>query len=375
MPGAWNTTNVSARIRLMIWVEGHSSIHFHPLRPPASWDHWQAYLGFQALGSLGKAAIPHLVKLARDPSGNSYMGNVQGMKDIGLVAKLADNSSTYVIAGESPMMGNRSVGTNTFFVTTGRMRATNSYLVDGDIAACSLAAIGTDAVPSLTEMLADPNPRLKERAALALGMTGDAAESAVPGLINCLSHPNVMVRIVAADALGWINQKPDLTVPALTQSLNDPEIGVKCWAADSLGRFRERATNAIPVLLASFAARDYRIRGSAAVALSKISQDTTAKEVVPVLLQQYNQSDSSLRSGAIRDLGQLHMLPEVLIPVFTAALDDSDDLVRMNAIHALEWFGPKAKASVPKLLSLKTDRNPFVCEYAVRALEKINPQP
>jgi hypothetical protein len=37
---------------------------FMAVTPPASWEHWKAFLGFQALGPLGKAAIPELVKLA-----------------------------------------------------------------------------------------------------------------------------------------------------------------------------------------------------------------------------------------------------------------------------------------------------------------------
>jgi HEAT repeat protein len=129
----------------------------------------------------------------------------------------------------------------------------------------------------------------------------------------------------------------------------------------------------MPALLIGFAARDYRIKQNAAIALSKISPETTAKEVIPVLLRDLQDSRSNFRNGALINLSQMHMLPDVLIPVFITALDDSDNTVRMNAIHALEWFGPESKAVVPKLISLTTDQNPFVRQYATNALEKIEP--
>src|ERR1035437_4714173 len=61
---------------------------------PASWFHWKAYLGFQALGSGGKSAIQDLARLARDnPEETSYFPNIGDMKSVKLIAELADNRS------------------------------------------------------------------------------------------------------------------------------------------------------------------------------------------------------------------------------------------------------------------------------------------
>ena len=358
-------------------VEKHTPIRFPEFRHdpvPASWKHWKAYVGFQKLGLLGKAAICDLVELARDPGGNSHFGNVQGMTNIEMMAKLADNSGSYLapydssFLGPEPVMNPRRL---TFY--SRRLRGTNSFLVDGEIAAWSLAAIGADAVPSLMELLEEPNPRLKQRATGALGLVGAAAEPAVPALVKNLKSPDRDVRMLAADALGWIGKRPDLAVPALIEALKDSDIGVGIYAAESLGRFGDRATNAIPALLENFAARDYRIRQSAAVALSRISPETTAKEVIPVLLRDLQDSRPNFRNSAMINLSQMHMLPDMLIPAFITALDDSDNTVRMNAIHALDWFGAQSKAAVPKLVSLTTDQNPFVREYVTNALGKIEP--
>ena len=49
---------VSAAPRLLELL--HATNSNPAAKIPASWDHWKAYLGFQALGPLGKAAIPDL---------------------------------------------------------------------------------------------------------------------------------------------------------------------------------------------------------------------------------------------------------------------------------------------------------------------------
>jgi HEAT repeat protein len=286
------------------------------------------------------------------------------MKNIAWTALSADNSSTYVAPGDSSSFHGSEL-----------LRSTNSFLVDGEIAAWSLAAIGRDAVPSLMELLADPNPRLKQRAIEALGMIGADAEPAVPALVECLKNPDGDVRMRSADALGWIGCRPDLAIPPLVDALNDSDIGVEYYAAESLGRFGKSATNAIPALLKSFADRDYRIRQSAATALSKISPEITEKEVVPVLFHQLD-DPNAWHNGALMDLLQLNLKPDVLIPHLIKALDDSDGSdksIQVNAIRALGKFGPAAKEAVPKLIRLQTDENPFVRQEITNALKQIEP--
>ena len=230
-------------------MEKYTPVRFHrtPL-VPASWNHWKAYLAFQALGPMGKSAIPDLAKLAHDSSGNSFYPRVGDMKDIGTVAKLADNSSSYLMAYDSVLLGFAGSTTRKLNYYWGPVRSTNSFLVDGEIAAWSLAAIGADAVSSLMELLEDPSPRLRQRAAEALGMVGAAAHPAVPALLKNLKGPDRDVRQRAADALGWIGKEPSLVVPALIEALKDPDVGVSCFAGDSLAHFRHDATSAVPAL-------------------------------------------------------------------------------------------------------------------------------
>src|SRR5207249_1312423 len=129
--------------------------------------------------------------------------------------------------------------------------------------------------------------------------------------------------------------------------------------------------SAIPPLLGAFAIRDYRIKESAAVALSKISRDTTEKEVVPVVLDLLK--DPNWRNSAVGILGRMQDEPDLVTSAIIKALDDTNMMVQGNAINFLGKFGPQAKAAVPKLVSLTTDPDSDVRECAVRALEKIDP--
>lgn len=343
---------------------------FMAVTPPASWEHWKAFLGFQALGPLGRAAIPELVKLAHKPDATGRYYDLQGMKDMTSVANAADNSSTYG-AVDDPR---RHQG--------GLVRFTEPFLEDGDIAARSLAAIGADGVAPLVELLAAPSPSLRVCAVQALGLAGGAAEQAVPALIRTLNDPNLTVRIGATDALGGIARQPDLAIPALIAALSDPMEGVVYYAAVSLGEFRERATNAIPALLLDFRSPDYRDKDSAAEALSKISRDVTAKEVIPVLLRDLKGSPPQIGAGqsanmSLITLGQMKDEADLVIPAIIEVTDNPNFSLmdRKNAMNFLGRFGPAAMAAVPKLNSLTNDPDIQVREQAVRALQKIEPIP
>jgi hypothetical protein len=354
-----------AKEYFMTWL-GKFPFRIRRVTTPPSWEHWKAYVAFQVLGPLGRSAIPELGLLAHDdPKGISFNGNIGGMKNIALIAGSADNSSTYVAPGDDASFHGSSL-----------RRSSHPFLVDGEIAAWSLAAIGADAVPSLMELLNSSSAHLRLRAMEALGMVGVAAEPAIPMLLKNLQDSDLEIRQRAADALGWIGRQPDLVVPALIKALNDPDSGVKCYAADSLGHFGSCATNAIPVLMENFAERDYRIRDSAATALSKISPEITAKEIVPALFRQLEAPDT-WHNGALMELLQLNLEPGVLIPYLIKALDDSDGRdksIQVNAINALGKFGMASQLAVPRLISFTTDKNfenSWLREAATNALDKL----
>jgi HEAT repeat protein len=83
----------------------------------------------------------------------------------------------------------------------------------------SLGRIGAAAVPALVEVLTDPNPVLRQRAAQALARIGPDARDAVPDLIVALQDRDEEVRKSVARALGQIGPEARAAVPALLDEL------------------------------------------------------------------------------------------------------------------------------------------------------------
>ena len=86
-------------------------------------------------------------------------------------------------------------------------------------------------VPDLTKLVTDTEPRIRRRAALAVGRVGLAEGAAA--IQPLLTDADAEVRQMAAFALGLLADKT--SVPALTTALQDADPGVRGRAAEALG--------------------------------------------------------------------------------------------------------------------------------------------
>jgi len=95
-----------------------------------------------------------------------------------------------------------------------------------NLAARTLASIGSNALPVLIDALANGNPTVRLEAAGAIGtpVFGEAGETAVPALVQCMNDPSPGVRGNAIAALQAIPKRPDIAVPALIAALADPDV-------------------------------------------------------------------------------------------------------------------------------------------------------
>lgn len=365
-------------VRLRAWSADLRS-RFQKVTIPASWNHWKAYLAFQALGDAGSSAIPDLVKFAHDPSTNSSPSNtgatspIRFWKDNKSIAEFAAQSSTYR-SSRSPVV------TANFLLRFRSGLIPQPFLTDAEIAAWSLAAVGADSVPLLITMLTNANPQIRCRAAMALGMVGRPAEPAVAALVTALYDPDRNTRRAAADALGWIGQPTDIVIPALIEAFADPD--VESAAVDSLGFIGYRATNAIPALLNLFHTEynawdqtrgQYRI-GNIASALNRISPETTSKEVLPMLIARFHHATSPwIRDTTLSTLGNLTNQADLVVPILLEALDTTTDYTQLSTVHTLGNFGPAATSAVPRLVAFSTGPDTNLCRLATNSLDKIQP--
>lgn len=169
---------------------------------------------------------------------------------------------------------------------------------------CPVSTAGSpptaQSVPALVAALRDPDPTVREQAAVALGRLGPAAREAIGPLVATFSDEDLYLRGAAAVALGQIGSD---AVPALVRALGDTSGDVRWSAAIALGRLGSQARDAVGALITALSDADENVRWCAAVALGAIGP--AAREAVPVLTEALHDRDESVRCGATLALGQI----------------------------------------------------------------------
>jgi HEAT repeat protein/cyclophilin family peptidyl-prolyl cis-trans isomerase len=112
-------------------------------------------------------------------------------------------------------------------------------------------------VPDLLPLLADPEPRVRRRAAIAVGRVG--LPSAVPSLLPLLKDPEPEVRQMAAFALGLIGDRA--AVVSLEGALSDTDARVRGRAAEALGLIGDPSAGAAISAMARAAAAAGQVSG------------------------------------------------------------------------------------------------------------------
>ena len=113
--------------------------------------------------------------------------------------------------------------------------------------------LGTNAVSAVPELIKiyedDVSPSSQRCAARALGHIGREAQPALPNLMRRFTHTNSEVRFNAVSAVMYIGGEPGVVVPALISALKDPSVNVRWNALVGLSGFGTRARPAVPEIL------------------------------------------------------------------------------------------------------------------------------
>jgi len=247
----------------------------------------------------------------------------------------------------------------------------------------------------LKRFLSDPDPRVRARAALAVGRIRDAGGIALLsplikdrspavkasvllalGLVredrhleamNALTQdPDALLRQRAVEALGRIGslRSTDVVIPLL----KCPDQGVACAAADAC--FRLRDARAVEPLLKVMKEGPSRVRYHAANALDRllvpevdpISNRPRDREpeilaameaAVPGLLRAAGDEDPRVAMAALTALARSRVVPEDSGPIFKA-LENENPQVVVAALRAVAWqANEEAVKAHEKLLSHK----------------------
>lgn len=189
----------------------------------------------------------------------------------------------------------------------------------------ALQELGEPAVGPLVDLLADPDPELRQLAARGLGHTGSG--TAVDPLVGRLDDPSADVRHWAAVSLGELGARA--AAGPLIDLLGEDAGALRLAAARALGRIG--AAEAVAPLVEALGDPRPWTRAGVVEALGAIASDEAVEPLLALLDD--GAEDVHVRRAVMVALSQIRS-PRAE-PALRRALDDPDREVRIYAAEAL----------------------------------------
>ena len=247
-------------------------------------------------------------------------------------------------------------------------------------AALAVGRVGlAEGVGPLVPVLSDPDPEVRQMAAFALGLIGDRA--ARDPLVAALGDAAPVVRGSAAEALGLIGDVSAAApiarmAAAIVESgavSEPPPAELEASRETPAAAFR-LAVNALVRLKAYDALASVVLDGAqprvrwwpVAFALQRL-EDRRAQ---PALLTLVKDADPYVRSFAARGLGAMH--DRAVVPALTPLAADPIPAVAVEAIRALARLGDPSAAPAVMALVRAPKTEPHVRVEAVAALDSLH---
>ena len=141
----------------------------------------------------------------------------------------------------------------------------------------------SEGIDPLLRALRDPDKKVRDQAAKALGEIGGPS---VDSLISLLEDPDWKVRYRAAEALGIIGSES--AVLFLVNALDDPKDHVRYMAAKAIGETGSGSTE--KALIARLGDENEFVRRSVAMALGKTGDNAAKKALQHSMIQETSES-------------------------------------------------------------------------------------
>ncbi|MCI0683278.1 MAG: HEAT repeat domain-containing protein [Gemmataceae bacterium] len=203
-----------------------------------------------------------------------------------------------------------------------------------DQAARSLAQIGPESVPLLTEASQNVDPRVSLRALWALSVIGPDAEPAIPILVELLDHPKERNRAGALYALGEIGRAAGPATAQIVRSIRTKSMMVRYQAVTALGKI---GTVAVPELRRLLNDDEAGVRADAALALSLYGK--LAKPALDELRHALKDESDDVRAKAAYAIGAMEKDGNPALPNLVDLLQDPEYDVQVAAFQATVQVG------------------------------------
>ncbi|MBI4662030.1 MAG: HEAT repeat domain-containing protein [Verrucomicrobia bacterium] len=223
------------------------------------------------------------------------------------------------------------------------------------------------ALPGLIQRLDDPDWRVRQSYAEAIGRIRRASDKAGPALARALQDEEPLVRVAAANALRAIGVHMDEAVATLIDMLRDQRSQHSQHAAEALGKFGPARADVIQALVEALKSQDWKLRWQCIRTIGNIGQE--AAVAVPALIQVLESADALNRQAAAEALRKIGTAAKDASPALSQALQDANLSVRRRAAESLRAIEPKALgAAMDSLLENLRSRDGQVRASAASAL-------
>jgi HEAT repeat protein len=213
-----------------------------------------------------------------------------------------------------------------------------------------ISGLGADGAPAagfLIDVLTSDLPSVRAAAARALPQVQTAPDQAVPALTEALADEEDEVVGAVAETLATYGAA---AVDPLIGALDSERAPVRSHAAQALGAIGTDAARATPPLVALLRNEDAVVRVVAARTLGQVATGST-KAVQP-LVRALDDEDEQVRANAAWAIGEHGSQARWSVLPLIDTLRDGAPVVRMNAATALGKMGRHASQATLDLQSL-----------------------
>jgi HEAT repeat protein len=306
-----------------------------------------------ALKSLGRNAVPALVRIAIAPNSTNQL---QAFNVLGSMGTNAAPAVPVLIE----LLKNKDVD-----VAESALRTLDALLLSGATVVPAIAeivehprlhdlAISTivdyqseagPAIPRLVQCLTNIDQGIAITAALALARLGMKADPVAPVLIGCLKTRDSRLRQAAIVALN-LCLLPELWAPG-AQRENPSGLQQEWLAWQSTKKVHGEFTQEPPVsfVVKSLASSNKSARKEAITELGRRGRESPA--AARALIDCLDDHPFEIAVGAAQSLSESRLEPELVVPILRGWLDVPD--LRLPAIVCLAEYGERARAAEPAL--------------------------
>lgn len=249
------------------------SLTAYPRQPATRW------IAANALANVGEAAIPTLKKGTNRENVyerlwcHASLAKLEGPNSSHLQILAKSMESTEKTTSLVAVRGLTMIGSDAKSVIPEIIAAMKNPASPKTDLAVLLAQMGKDATPAIPQLvilLDNPKAMTRHRAAYALSVIGGAElQPAVVPLIRMLAAEESHVREMAAKALGVTGEAAEQSIPHLVKRLKDENEHVRAAAATALGKISPSDTAVQDALIDAMKDESGRVRSSVAPVLAE----------------------------------------------------------------------------------------------------------